>query len=319
MQPVKVLLVQLAANGDCLFVTTIAKQIREVDYPGCHLTWLIGSRCRQVIENNPYIDEIIEIPLSTSENVQKQRDAIHEHIAKLGGYNKYDKIFITDFIEENYKNWDGTTRASLFRSYPHKLKINPQPLIFLTTAEKSRVAEFCLKNKITKNTFNVLFECSPQSGQSRMTFQRAKKISEELTSRNANLKFILSSHQSFISENANVIDGSVISWRENAELANYCQLFVGCSSGISWLCTSNATNPIPFIQVINPLYMKGKFSASMKMDFMYFGIDTGKLIELYNPPDTILKECILAATTNNFEIVKRKFDVKENSIFLKYA
>ena len=37
----KVSLVQLDANGDCLYATTIARQIKQ-DYPGCHLTWWIS-------------------------------------------------------------------------------------------------------------------------------------------------------------------------------------------------------------------------------------------------------------------------------------
>src|SRR6185312_12562801 len=185
MQQVKVLLVQLASNGDCLFVTTIAKQIKEIDYPGCHLTWLIGSMCVQVVKNNPYIDNTIQIPFSMGD-LALERSKIGEHIENAGGYEEFDKIFITDYTKENLKNWFGTTRSSLFRSYPHALKINPQPLIYLTDEEKSNVAEFCKKNSITDNTYNILFECAPQSVQSQMTFSRAKQIAEHLTTLNSN-------------------------------------------------------------------------------------------------------------------------------------
>ena len=151
MQQVRVLLVQLASMGDCLFVTAIARQIKEVDYKGCHLTWLIGSKYRQAIRNNPYIDAVSEIPISSLEDNVKQRNLISEHITQLGGYSKFDHIFVTDYTPENFKNWFGTTRSALFRSYPHKLKINPQPIIYLTDEEKTRVAEFCIKNNIANN------------------------------------------------------------------------------------------------------------------------------------------------------------------------
>jgi hypothetical protein len=318
MPQVKVLLVQLAANGDCLFVTAIAKQIKEIDYPGCELTWLIGSRYAQVLNNNPYIDHVITISLTSIEDIPNQRDKIDEHITTIGGYKIFDKIFITDYTVANNKNWFGTIRSSLFRSYPHQLKIIPQPLIYLTDIEKTNVAAFCKKNKITGNTFNILFECSPQSYQSSMTLLKAKQIAEELSAQNANIKFILTSNLSFVSANPNIIDGSAVSWRENAELANYCNLLVGCSSGISWLCTSNWTKPIKTIQVISPHFADGRYSASMKIDFKFFGIDIKKLIELNDPSDSVLKYCIIASTTNNFEMARKKHDTKNDIAFLNY-
>ncbi len=168
MQQVRVLLVQLASLGDCLFVTTIANgKIKEIDFPGGHLTWIIGSKYTAAVENNPYVDAVIEIPISSRNDITTQRNLIKEHIANAGGYNKFDQIFVTDYTELNSKNWFGTTRSSLFRSYPHQLKVNPQPLIYLTDGEKLSVEKFCCENKIDKFSYNVLFECSPQSGQSR--------------------------------------------------------------------------------------------------------------------------------------------------------
>lgn len=316
MQPLNILLVQLAANGDCLFVTTIAKQIKEIDYPGSHLSWMIGSKYIQVLENNPYVDEIIEIPITKGrEEITSLINSIPQLIEKEREHKKYDKVFITDFTPSNYKNWYGTTRSSLFRSYPHQLKINPEPLIFLTDNEKSRVKEFCNINNITPATYNILFECAPQSGQSHMTFDLAMEIAKEVSLKNDRVKFIMSSPQKFESGTPNIIDGSAVSWRENAELINYCNLLVGCSSGISWLCTSNYSNIKPTIQIIDPGYMKGKFSASMKMDFKYFGIDTGNTIELHNPADKIIIECILLSAADNFHTAQRKYDVSDNNCF----
>jgi hypothetical protein len=317
MQQIKILLAQTASNGDCLFVTTIAKQIKEIDYPGCHLTWLISSRFVQAIINNPYIDDILQIPLASTEPHQVNRDKIDEHILKAGGSKKFDKIFITDYTPANYKNWFGTTRSSLFRSYPHKLKIDPQPLMFLTETERENVAAFCAQNNITTKTFNILFECSPQAHQSLMTLEKAKQIAHDISANDTRIKFILTSNLTFKSDNAAIIDGSGISWRENAELVNYCDMLIGCSSGISWLCTSNWSKPVKTIQVINPDYSGGRISASMKMDFKFWGIDTSKLIELNNPSDSILKKCIILSITN-FREAKKIYDTKNYNIFLNY-
>ena len=319
MQQVRVLLVQLASMGDCIMVTAIARQIKEIDFPGCHLTWLIGSRYTPAIKNNPYVDAVIEISLSSITDIHKQKRLINDHIVNAGGYDKFDKIFVTDYTPINFGNWFGTTRSALFRCYPHKLKVNAQPIIYLTDEEKANVAAFCHKNSINNFSYNVLFECAPQSGQSLMTLEKAKEITGQVLSKNPNIKFILSSNQPFISRNPNIIDGSSISWRENAELANYCNLMVGCSSGISWLCTSQWTKALPFIQIINPHFNREKIlSASMKIDFRYFGIDTKNLIELYNPSDDILQECILSATENKFNQIKNLYDITDNSYFANF-
>ena len=74
----------------------------------------------------------------------------------------------------------------------------------------------------------------------------------------------------------------------------------------------------PIIQIINPNYMGGVFSASMKIDFKYFGIDTTNLIELYNPSEDILQECILSATENNFNKKKFLYDVTDDSYFANW-
>ena len=311
MPPVKILLVQLASFGDCLMVTPIAKQIKEIDYPGCHLTWMIGSKYSSILKHNPYIDKTEEIPSNTFDDIDYNRRRVNEFIESIGGCNIFDKIFITDFIEANLSNFYGTTRSMLYRNYPTKLKIDPKPLIYLDKNETENVAEFCRIHKITKETFNVLFECSPQSGQSLMSLKDALRIANEITLKNQKIKFILSTHQSFKSDNPNVIDGSKISFRENAELVNHCDLLVGCSSGISWLCTTNYSKMLPFIQIISPDYP----SASMKADFMYFGIDTRYLIELYNPSEIIVEKCIIAASTNKFQRAKKKFDTDIQKAF----
>ncbi|MEQ1577992.1 MAG: hypothetical protein ABL894_10090, partial [Hyphomicrobium sp.] len=60
----RILLGQLGSNGDCLYATTIARQIKK-DFPGCHLTWAISSLCTRVLDNNPDVDEVWEVPVQS--------------------------------------------------------------------------------------------------------------------------------------------------------------------------------------------------------------------------------------------------------------
>jgi len=315
MSQIRILLIQLASNGDCLFVTAIARQIKEIDHPGCHLSWLIGSKYAPVLSGNKYVDEIIQIPLTEVTDIENQRNKIDEHIKNID--RKFDRIFITDFVPANKKNVFGPIRSILFRNYPHRIKGNPQPVICLTDTEKNNVELFCKKNEITDNTINILFECEPLSQQSPMNFERSRLLAEYISGQNPNIKFILSSNRVFKSTNSKIIDGSVITWRENAELANHCQLLIGCSSGISWLCTSSWTKPIKTIQVINSDWADGLCSASMKVDFKFFNIDDSNVIELSNPTDELLKGCVVASI-DNFSDAKKKYDTDNYKIFSNY-
>lgn len=313
MSQVKILLVQLASLGDCLLTTAIAKQIKESDYPGCHLTWLIGSHCSVVLDNNPFVDEVITIPVS---NVS-ERQKIAQHIEEISTNRSFNKVFVTDFTPENNKNHYGTTRSTLVRNYGHPLKGSPQPILVLSENEIANTREFCKKHEIDKNSVNILFECGPLSGQSDMTFERALLISERLVKHNSDIKIILSSKFSFDPSNPRILDGSELSWRENAELANYCQLIVGCSSGISWLCTSSwIQRPVKFIQAINFGYPHG--AASMQADYIYWGLNVNHIIEMNNPANDLLEECIALSVTN-FKLARKKFNVLNDTSFLNPA
>ena len=308
MQPLRILLVQLGSNGDCLFVTTIIKQIKEVDFPGCNLTWMIGKKYKGISHNNPYIDKVIEVPIYTIQDLIFFRGQIPSLVEEEKKRNHYDYVFITDYTPSNFKRWFGTTRSSLFRNYPYPLKINPKPIVFLNIEEQNAVKEFCEKHAITNETYNILFECSPQSGQSKMTFDIAMAITKELLMAHKNCKIILSSAKSFLSKDDRIIDGSEVTWRGNAELAKYCDLFVGCSSGITWLLNSNWCNPIKTIQVIDPIYFNGKLSASVKLDYIYFGMDESNLIEMHNPTNSEIVNCINSVVNSHFYNAKFRFD-----------
>jgi hypothetical protein len=113
--------------------------------------------------------------------------------------------------------------------------------------------------------------------------------------------FIISSRNSFDSKQQAVIDGSSLSYRENAELSKYCTLLLGCSSGITWLLTSDWAKRLPTIQFLSdspPWYA----FASVKYDHRFFGLDTSHILET-----TLSDEANIAAlvtrylTQGNFE------------------
>lgn len=278
MQRKRILLVHLISNGDCLMATTIARQIKE-DFPGCHLTWAIGYKCRQAIDNNPYVDDIWSVQYTAQElpydDFWYKTKAVAER-RRLAG--EFDLVYYTQIVPENCDNFDGTTRTSIFRSYPGRITVPVQPVLRLFEHETAHVRQFAERHELHRYRNVVLFECAPGSYQSFLSPQVALSIANRLVSTRHDTAFILSSLHSFSSANRAVIDGSILSYRENAELSKYCTLLLGCSSGITWLLTSDWAQRLPTIQFLS---MTGPWYsfASVKYDHRFLGLDTNHIFE----------------------------------------
>ena len=300
----KILLGQLNSLGDCLYATTIARQIKT-DFPGCHLTWAIGSMCSSILEENPYVDDVWIVPLLSVEEVPTVWKKFKEQALERKRKGDFDDIYLTQISPDNLHNYDGTIRTSLFRSYPYPITVPIAPVVRLTLDEVEKVRVFAESNGLIDKSHVILFECSPKSGQSFVTLEFALKTAQNLISNIPDLSIVLSSNLSFQSSDARIIDGSVLSFRENAELTKYCTLLIGCSSGISWLCTSDWAKPLPMIQLINPTSF---WFASFVHDYKYWGLNVNSIIEMSTCSENKLYDCISSTIKEGFELSHRKFN-----------
>src|SRR5450830_1189743 len=96
--PQKILLVHLYSNGDCLYATTVARQIKH-DFPGCNLTWAIAPFCKSIIANNPYVDAVMEVTIAKNDVVAFRK--FKKKIKLLKQQGKFDEIFITHNMDTN--------------------------------------------------------------------------------------------------------------------------------------------------------------------------------------------------------------------------
>ena len=328
----KILLTQFATYSDCLLTTPIARQIKEYDYPDCNLTWLIGEKFKDVLLNNPYVDQILFAPGADSpEKVNFSRDNINLYIkglAKSG--HVFDKYFILDANTENDSYYGATRRWAYFTTYEakynHKIKVSPQPLIFLSDSEVAKVGNFIQEYKLNEeNCYPILFECSPQSAQSAMNLKRAISISEKLVQKYPNIKIVLSSEEKVQNKNGMIIDGSILSFRENAELLNHCRLLIGSSSGITWLNASNWSRGIDTVQTISAEQScSGRLlSPSVEFDNVIFKLPSDNILELKSFAEERLDvqniyDCVCCVFENGMQKTKEiyqeypgKFDISE--------
>src|SRR5450432_3423074 len=139
MNRVKVLLAHLNSRGDCLYATVIARQIKEVDFKDCHLTWAVNTKCKEVIMHNPYIDEIWEIPTNQTQAGKNEWNDFVKLSEQRKSNGKFDIIFYTQIIGKNILNFDGGIRSSIYNNYPKKITVPQQPVIRLSENEVHNV------------------------------------------------------------------------------------------------------------------------------------------------------------------------------------
>ena len=299
----RILIGQLGSYGDCLYATTVARQIKN-DYPGCHLTWAVGSLYRTILDGNPYIDDVWEFPLSTRNDLLDRWQMFEDEALKRKSLGDFDEIFLTQVFPNNLRYFDGTLRSSIFRAYENPITVPVAPVLRLSPKEVESVRLFALSHLLSERKNVVLFECSPKSGQSFVYLQFALDVSMKLIEEVPDTCIILSSSESFHITDKRIIDGSVLSFRENAELTKYCTLLVGCSSGISWLCTSDWAKPLPMVQLLS----KGtNMYASFVYDHEFQGIAVDTIIEMTDCSEHKLFQCLKAILTEGFDAARMRY------------
>ena len=297
----KILHVQLYSNGDCLYGTTIAQQIKK-DYPYCHLTWAIASFCKPIIFNNPFTDNIISI-----ENIAKNDIVAYRKLKKQFLQDKtngvYDEVFFIQNMDDNQAYYDGTIRGNVLNAYPNPITVSLQPVLQLTNEELETAKNFAESHQLKSYKNIVLFEFAPQSGQSKLTTENAIAIAQKLVANN-DVAVIMSSAQKINNSNKAIIDGSVLTIRENAAITHYCSFLLGTSSGITWLSTATGAKQLPMIQLLNA---NTKWVNPISRDFERFGFSTQNVIELISFDEA---KIVAAATLafNNFATAKLQFN-----------
>ncbi|BCM90839.1 hypothetical protein IAD21_02701 [Abditibacteriota bacterium] len=299
-----ILLGQLASNGDCLYATAIARQIK-VDYPGCHLTWAIASAYRSMLKGNPDVDAVWEITDYGGPGDYEGWWHFKAKAQERKERGEFDEIFLTQIYPDNLQFWAGPVRAAIFRSYPRPITVDTDPVVRLDAEEIDNVRRFAESHQLARKPEVILFECAPRSEQSSVTPQFALDVAHTISAAHPDVAIILSSNHTFASTNENVIDGSALSIRENAELTKYCSLLIGASSGITWISTSDWAKSLPMIQLVRP---DVTLSNSLVYDFKKRGVDTARVIEMSSYSGQDVFECVHTIFTQNFQIAKERFE-----------
>ena len=299
----RILLGHLASFGDCLYATAVARQIKT-DYPNCHLTWAIGSNYNSVIDNNPYVDDKWIVPFQDIKNIAILWEKFEKEAWKRKEQGDFDEVFLTQFCPSYEYKYDGYIRSTTFRGYPKPITVPVTPVIRLSDQEIDNVRSFAQLHKLHEKEQVILFECFPKSLQSFVNTEFSITVAKKIIEKFPKACLILSSNASLTLKDANIIDGSILSFRENAELTKYCSLLIGCSSGITWLSTSDWAKKIPMIQLINS---NSLWFASVVRDHKLWQLSTEHIIEMAECDCDQVLECVSLVFLEGVEQAKIKF------------
>ncbi len=299
----KFLIGQLACYGDCLYATTIAKQIKH-DYPNSHITWAIASKYKSILFLNPFVDDVWEIELVNGDYYDKGWSKFEEEALRKKENGEFDELIFSQIPPLNWINYDGTIRGTILKAYKKPITQSVSPVLKLSIDEIENVKTFAHNNKLSRFKNVILFECSPGSNQSKVTPEFAIQISEKISTINSDTCFILSSPNKINNSNPQIIDASELTFRENAELTKYCSLLIGCSSGITWLSMSDWAKKLPMVQLLDD---KLPYFSGIHYDLEINKLDNSKVIEITDFEFEKIYSCIQLLLINEFKEVKKEF------------
>jgi hypothetical protein len=309
------LIIQLFSNGDCLYATPIARQLKY-NFPDCIITWAISPFCSPIIKNNPYIDEIWEVNYINDKLEQTYKANIN-NLMKEVELKKFDEVFFSQIIGDNWAKFNGVIRSSIFNNFPYKITVPLQPILNVTDKEKQNTQNFIHQHELNGNCFVILYECAPLSGQLNVDYDKILSLSNSLTTLKSNkkIKIIVSSSRKIQLTNKDVIDGSVLSLRETAYLTHTCDLLIGSSSGITWASTSTSAKLLPSVQLLDK---NAYIFNSPIIDGKRNNLPIEKWLELYDFDEQKIIDCIEMILNDGFEKAKTKFGQQPRVSFKLY-
>ncbi|MEP6594397.1 MAG: hypothetical protein ABJA71_00560 [Ginsengibacter sp.] len=295
------LIVQHGCYGDCLFATTIARQIKN-DYQDSHITWAVSTSYKSILQHNPFIDSLWEITINGNYFDKKWRQFEKEVVLKKET-GEFDEIIFSQVLPYNWEHFSGTIRHTILSSYKKPITVFVAPVLHLTQQEILNVKHFAESNNLSEYKEVILVECNPGSGQSKMNMDFAVNLAGGYADQKE-ICFVISTHKPLPKKVDRIIDASLLSFRENAELTKYCTLLIGCSSGITWLATSNAARQLPMIQLLDKRY---ELFAGVSYDHQLWGLNNNHILERVNYNEATAKEIVDCFLQKGIVAAKEKY------------
>lgn len=225
--------------GDVLMTTPLVKSIK-LRYPDCHLTYATdknyaGGALFDILEHNPYIDELIPM-----------------HTFNAKNYHFYVDVTPTGLSRER-KGMPVPNRIDMFAEAAGIRLVDPKPTLVLTNKERLWAKEMVYKwgrgKKLTPITVHVSSVDSRRNWPAKYTMElvgRLSKLRPEL------LFIIFDQHKKGTWGLRKSIDASQYDIRAKAALINESVLFLGPDSGLMHIAGALEKDMVTFFGPTDP-------------------------------------------------------------------
>lgn len=257
MSSKKILIVNFGGMGDVLNTTPIAAHLKlsEAVENVCFLT---KSKYKQLLVNNSHIDNLLHLGKEFDDyppyqlSLRFKKDISNSNL-NTGDYNKI--IFPAPYMSPLY---DGTPRSRLLKIIKDESSGIKEwgcdfiPHVELSAEEKSEARSF-LDSLNAKPKVMIEYEFfSQQSFMDRVCILKIIDFYKEV---GFNIIFSGKNKPQYLDENVFETDPNIFhysgSFMSNAEIYNSIDLFIGCSSGITCLTSSDYCDAsIPRIELV---------------------------------------------------------------------
>ncbi len=241
--------------GDILNCTPVARQLK-LNEPDCLITWFTSERGAMALEHNPHVDEVVALP---GDPVK-----LDERVLELKRLRPWTR-FLTPAPYMNYQAAPGGSLFEILRaSAGIPLTVPFRPVLRLREDEIREARAYW---ESLPGGPRILVETEFYSQQSRWNRSNAFDLVERLAPVSPLLVFTARTCPEFLDDLREVYPRAVwcqAPFRQNAELYNLCDAFIGVSSGITCLTIStHCRDDIPSIE-----YVRAEHWASAHWDFV---------------------------------------------------
>lgn len=232
----------LQSLGDLIATSQIAKQIKHT-HPNSHVVWFVLKKFQFVLRGNPYIDEFVEL-----EGNNKEWDA---RIDELKQSRNWTEFYVPQ-PHLSYNYFPGGDLTELVKAaIGLEWTVPYVPVLRLDEQEISNAREYF---RTLPAGMKIMVETEFQSEQSPWNVDYAKRMIESLRRHNPVFVFSAKNRPPYFDELQALyprVEWCTLPYRENAELYNLCDAFIGVSSGISCLCQSDyCRTDVPHVELV---------------------------------------------------------------------
>jgi ADP-heptose:LPS heptosyltransferase len=136
------LIIKLGDVNEVLLSTPLVKILKE-EYPDCHITYVVGDEAQQVVQGNPYLDQVIVFEESRFEHIREEKNIFKAKKALNPVKNrlkdrKYDVVFdLENKKRTHYLAFRASARKRIlmgeaWSAFFYTKKLEPDPELHLT-------------------------------------------------------------------------------------------------------------------------------------------------------------------------------------------